>query len=87
MFGAYPSSGITLSKVISGLSKTLNIAKQVIPLYSEVKPMVKNAKMIMSSLSSLKAKPKVENITNNKIQTENKKELITSNSNTLKFFL
>ena len=40
MFSNVISSGITLAKVLSGLSKSINIAKEVIPLYESVKPMI-----------------------------------------------
>ncbi len=53
MFGNPVSSGLTLTKVIGGLSKTLNIANQVIPLYREAKPMLQNAKTILSVLKDV----------------------------------
>ena len=42
------TSGLSLTKVISGISKTLNIANQVIPLYQQVKPIISNASSILS---------------------------------------
>ena len=54
MFGNnIPTSGLTFSKVLSGISKTLNVANQVIPLYQQAKPMINNAKTIMSILKGL----------------------------------
>ena len=62
MFGNNPTvSGLTFGKVLGGISKTLNIANQVIPLYQQAKPMINNAKTIMSVLKGL-----------NKKDTENK---------------
>ena len=58
MFGAPVSSGLTLGKVISGLSKTLSLANQVIPLYKQAKPMISNAKTILSVLKEYNATPK-----------------------------
>lgn len=53
MFSSVISSGITLAKVLSGLSKTINIAKEVIPLYESVKPMIGSAKNLPKILNSL----------------------------------
>ena len=53
MFSSVISSGITLAKVLSGLSKTINIAKEVIPLYESVKPMIRGAKNLPKILNSL----------------------------------
>ena len=42
------TNNLSLTKVISGISKTLNIANQVIPLYQQVKPIINNASSILS---------------------------------------
>ena len=46
MFSNIVGTGLTLAKVISGLSKTVNIVKEVIPIYENVKPMLGNTKKI-----------------------------------------
>ena len=43
MFPNPVRSGLTLTKVIGGMSKTLNVVNQLIPLYKEAKPMLSNA--------------------------------------------
>ena len=53
MFSNVISSGITLAKVLSGLSKSINIAKEVIPLYESVKPMIRGAKNLPKILNTL----------------------------------
>ena len=53
MFGQMPATGLTFSKVLGGISKTLSIANQVIPLYQQAKPMISNAKTIFSVLKGL----------------------------------
>jgi len=59
MFGSVPiKSGLTFSKVLGGISKTLSIANQVIPLYQQAKPMINNAKTIMSVLKDFNKNPK-----------------------------
>lgn len=67
MFGSAPiKSGLSFGKVIGGISKTLSIANQVIPLYQQAKPMINNAKTIMSVLKGITSKSKEAiNITNN----------------------
>jgi len=37
-------SVFTIGKVLSGLSRSLGIAREVIPLYEQTKPLFKNAK-------------------------------------------
>ena len=63
MFSNVISSGITLAKVLSGLSKTINIAKEVIPLYESVKPMIGSAKNLPKILNSLNRGSKGREIT------------------------
>lgn len=63
MFSNVISSGITLAKVLSGLSKTINIAKEVITLYESVKPMIGSAKNLPKILNSLNRGSKVSEST------------------------
>lgn len=42
--------GLSLTKIIGGISKTLQIANQVIPLYQKAKPMISNARNMMGIL-------------------------------------
>lgn len=49
MFGQNTiNTGLSFSKVLSGLSKALGVANQAIPLYKEIKPMVSNARKVLS---------------------------------------
>ena len=43
MFPNPINRGLSLTKVIGGMSKTLNVVNQLIPLYKEAKPMITNA--------------------------------------------
>ncbi len=56
MFGAPVQSGLTLSRVIGGLVKTLSVANRVIPLYKEAKPMIQNARTIIGVLKDMNKK-------------------------------
>lgn len=40
--------GLTLPKILGGISKTLGVVNQVIPLYKEAKPMIANARNALS---------------------------------------
>ncbi len=89
MFGTPANSGLTLTKVISGISKTLNIANQVIPLYKEAKPMINNARTVLSVLKGMGNTNNNKTTNNNKV-IEQKKEPIkntTINTNSPKFFI
>ena len=49
----YMNNGLSLLKVVNGLSRTLNIANQMIPLYKQVKPILANSNKILSGIKSL----------------------------------
>ena len=49
MFPGVARTGLTLPKVLGGIQKTLNIANQVIPLYAQIKPIIKNAQSALST--------------------------------------
>lgn len=65
MFGGNSIGGLgtTLSfgKILTGISKTINIANQVIPLYQQVKPMMANAKGALSILKTINQPAKSSN--------------------------
>jgi len=76
----YPYQTLSIGKVIQGLSKTLNIINQAIPLYTEVKPIIKNASSILNvfkEMNKIDIKKDTSNITTNTI----KKIPSTLNSN------
>lgn len=82
MFSSMVSSGITLAKVLSGLSKTINIAKEVIPLYESVKPMIGSAKNLPKILNTLnrgsKRKETPKEVNSSIIKTTIKSSLINN---------
>ena len=88
MFGAPVQSGLTLTKVISGLAKTLSVANQVIPLYKEAKPMINNAKSILSVLKGMNTKEtKATNTINEVTKKDPSKSTIAIKNNSPRFFL
>mgnify|MGYP004581956287 FL=1 len=80
MFGN-PTGGLSFLKILNGLSKTLSIANQVIPLYKEAKPMINNAKSVISVIRELGKETK------NSIATtkENSKNISTRKKDPKKF--
>ena len=60
---------LSLTKIITGFSKTLNIANQLIPLYKQVKPIIQNGNKILSKLNNLNTTTK-NNSNNNTIITK-----------------
>lgn len=78
MFGNVPTNSLTLGKVVSGISKSLSVANQLIPLYKEVKPVFSNAKTILNTLKELgntTPKGKVQNYINNNATPSQKKDI------------
>ena len=85
----YPSSfnSLSLGKIIGGLSKTLNIVNQALPLYKQIKPIISNAGGILefnkpdtpSSAITLKEK-------STQTSTVDAKTFETSSLNTPTFF-
>lgn len=46
------NNSLSLLKVVNGISKTLNIANQMIPLYKQVKPLISNSGKVISSIKN-----------------------------------
>jgi len=78
MFPGVTKTGLTLPKVIGGISKTLNVANQIIPLYLEAKPMIQNAKNAFSVAKEFMATPK-ETPKKNTTPQKNKIEYTSKN--------
>ena len=66
MFGTNTiGSAFSLTRVLGGTSKGLSIANQVIPLYQQAKPMIQNARKVISVLGELNKSNNNSNNTNN----------------------
>lgn len=46
------NGSLSLLKIVGGLSRTLNIANQMIPLYKQVKPLIQNSGKVLSNLKN-----------------------------------
>lgn len=67
------TKGLSITKIIGGLSKTLQIANQVIPLYQKAKPMISNAKTLFGVVKEMG-----KNTNNNYNQKMNTEQIKTS---------
>lgn len=73
------TTGLTLSKVLSGISRGLTIANQILPIYQQAKPMISNARKIMGVLKEFNT----PTLTNNKTIIEGNstiKKTVTNNA-------
>ena len=91
MFGNPYGTGLNFTKVLSGISKTLNVANQVITIYKEAKPMINNAKTILGALKDIGKSNNKTTSSNNSNNVSIKKEEAPikdiSSSNAPRFFL
>ena len=78
MFPSPVRSGLTLSKVIGGVSKTLNVANQIIPLYMQAKPMISNARNAFKIAKGILSTPSTSNTSQNvNVALSNKEKTTT----------
>lgn len=75
--------GLSIGTVIGGLSKTLGLVNQAIPLYKQVSPMISNARNAIKSfqtISTTSVEKTMQNINKNVVPEINKvKEIKTLN--------
>ena len=74
MFGNPYGTGLSFTKVLSGISKTLNVANQVIPIYKEAKPMINNAQTILGAPKEFGKSTNSNNSSNTKNTDSEKKD-------------
>lgn len=85
MFNSLPAltSSLSFGKIIGGISKTLNIANQLIPLYIKAKPIISNANKtlgILKEITSNSASQKnSKNPSNNNIEAYHNNSEISTN--------
>lgn len=76
-----------LNTVLNGISKSLNIASNVIPIYKDTYPLIKKGKNLLNKNNIINKNPKIDNKINNmnneNIENKQKKNL----SNNPKFFV
>lgn len=81
------NNGFSMLSVLNGISKTLNIANQMIPLYKQIKPIVANSSKIFSNFKSLGSNMNINNGVKDKINGNSMESVKTSyNVNSPTFF-
>lgn len=70
----------SILRILNGLSKTLNIANQMIPLYKQVKPLITNSGKILNNINNLNLNNNINKTQNttqdtNQVIKNNKKEI------------
>ena len=45
------NGNLSLLKIISGLSRTIKVANQMLPLYNQIKPIITNGNQVINSIS------------------------------------
>ena len=75
--------GLNLGKMIEHLNSTINLASQILPLYSKAKPLISNAQESISKVKSFFVKPSPAPTK----KRPQKKEVLSHYSNTPSFFL
>ena len=81
MFGPNLTQGFSLTKMLSGLSRGLNFANQMIPLYQQAKPLISNARKLMGIIKEFSHynPPKENSITPPQKNTSEAQTIATSN--------
>ncbi len=69
MFGTPVTNALSMGRVLRGISKTLNFANQVIPIYEQAKPMISNARKMMAVLKEFSSTPLNANNSSPKINS------------------
>lgn len=66
----------SILRILNGISKTLNIANQMIPLYKQVKPLITNSGKILNNINNLNLKNNINKTQDtNQVIKNNKKEI------------
>lgn len=70
----------SILRILNGISKTLNIANQMIPLYKQVKPLITNSGKILNNINNFNLNNNINKTQNttqdtNQVIKNNKKEI------------
>lgn len=81
------ASGLSFSKILFGLSRSLQIAKNIVPIYEQVSPLIKKVPSVMNKISTFRNQiynintSSLSNSSNNNIINTQKKSIKADNSN------
>lgn len=86
------NNNLSLLKIIGGLNKSLSIARQVVPLYKQVKPILSNSAAFLSKFtanstsSNTSSNIKNSNKTNSNVEKSMEQPTIKSSGSNPVFF-
>ena len=67
------NNNLSLIKIINGLSKTINIANKMLPLYNQIKPIIINSSKVLNNINNNTINKQKQITTSNKPQEVNNK--------------
>lgn len=50
----FGNSGISLLRILGGISKSLGIAREIMPIYKEIKPLIQKFPQLLDRVNSIK---------------------------------
>ena len=65
------NNNLSLIKIINGLSKTINIANKMLPLYNQIKPIIINSSKALNNINI--------NTKSNKVTNDNPQKKVNNN--------
>lgn len=65
------NNNLSLIKIINGLSKTINIANKMLPLYNQIKPIIINSSKVLNNINNNTINKQKQITTSNKPQEVN----------------
>ncbi len=85
-------SNFSFGSVLSGISKTLGVAREVIPLWQQTKPLfnnVRTAYTLIKEVNSVKSTPSnnTKKVIQNKTNNINNEKTIIKSNNSPQFFI
>lgn len=63
------NNNLSLIKIINGLSKTINIANKMLPLYNQIKPIIINSSKALNNIN-INTNTKTNKVTNDTLKKE-----------------
>lgn len=84
----------TFVAILTGVSKTLGVAREVIPLYQQTKPLIKNVRSAYSLIKNVNSSniknsitPKTNVVKNEEVITKLPEKTIIKSNNSPQFFI
>ncbi|HAB65800.1 MAG TPA: hypothetical protein DCE23_00385 [Firmicutes bacterium] len=71
------NNGLSMLNVLNGLSRTLSVARQIIPLYKQIKPIVANSGKLLDNFKSIGMK----NSNNKSVSNSNVNNIFNEDKN------